>query len=58
MSDSKYLVGLWAMLTKACQNIYHDLLTGDSQLLNMVGRPVTLVNIGMSVELATPVMQT
>jgi hypothetical protein len=57
MSDAKFLVGLWAMLAEACQNIYHDPLSGDSQLLNMVGRPMALVNIGINVELATPVMQ-
>lgn len=58
MSDTKFLVGLWAMLSEACQNIYHDPMSGDTQLLNMVGRPLALVNIGMNVELATPAMQT
>ncbi|KAI0126359.1 hypothetical protein BJ170DRAFT_403141 [Xylariales sp. AK1849] len=58
MSNAKFLVGLWAMLSEACQNIYHDPLSGDAQMLNMVGRPLALVNIGMNVELATPVMQT
>ncbi|CAJ0550011.1 Ff.00g099410.m01.CDS01 [Fusarium sp. VM40] len=57
MSDAKFLVGLWAMLSDACQNIYNDPLTGDAQMLNMVGRPLALVNIGMNLELATPVMQ-
>ncbi|KAF5555347.1 hypothetical protein FMEXI_1518 [Fusarium mexicanum] len=57
MSDAKFLVGLWAMLADACQNIYNDPLTGDAQMLNMVGRPLALVNIGMNLELATPVMQ-
>ncbi|KAM0451885.1 hypothetical protein ACHAO4_005842 [Trichoderma viride] len=58
MSDAKFLVSLWAMLSEACQNIYHDPLSGDMQLLNMVGRPLALVNIGVNVELATPAMQT
>ncbi|KAJ4287907.1 hypothetical protein N0V88_007527 [Collariella sp. IMI 366227] len=31
---------------------------GDGRLLNLVGRPMALVNIGMSLELATPAMQT
>ena len=60
MSDAKYLFGLWSMLADACQNIHHD-PTGagvDAHLLNLVGRPMALVNIGLSLELATPVMQT
>ncbi|KAI0459610.1 hypothetical protein F5B21DRAFT_525032, partial [Xylaria acuta] len=35
MFDTKFLVGLWAMLSEACQNIYHDPLSGDTQMLNM-----------------------
>ena len=57
MSNTKFLIGLWAMLSEACQNIYHDPISGDAQMLNMLGRPLALVNIGMNLELATPVME-
>ncbi|KAI9151224.1 hypothetical protein HJFPF1_08423 [Paramyrothecium foliicola] len=58
MSDAKFLIGLWTMLVDACQNIYHDPASGDVQMLNMVGRPLALVNIGINIELATPPMRT
>ncbi|KAF9765533.1 hypothetical protein IL306_002169 [Fusarium sp. DS 682] len=58
MSNTKFLIGLWTMLVDACQNIYHNPASGDAQMLNMVGSPLALVNVGMNIELATPVMQT
>jgi hypothetical protein len=67
MADPKYLFGLWSVLADACQNIHPDPGGsggggggggGDGHLLNLIGRPMALVNIGMSLELATPAMQT
>ena len=60
MDDPKYLFGLWSVLADACQNMHPDPVTsgGDGRLLNLVGRPIALVNMALSLELATPAMQT
>ncbi|KAK2728924.1 hypothetical protein CKAH01_10620 [Colletotrichum kahawae] len=58
MSDPKFLLGLWSMLADACQNISHDASGVNDHLSTLVGRPMALVNIGLALELATPVMQT
>ncbi|KAI1140722.1 hypothetical protein F5Y05DRAFT_284150 [Hypoxylon sp. FL0543] len=58
LSDSKFLFGLWSSLSEASQHIVHTPSAYDSQLLNLVGRPMALVNIGISLELATAPMQT
>ncbi|KAK3364723.1 hypothetical protein B0T25DRAFT_576924 [Lasiosphaeria hispida] len=60
MNDPKYLFGLWSVLADACQNMHPDPITsgGDGRLLNLVGRPIALVNMALSLELATPPMQT
>ncbi len=58
LHDPKFLSGLWSMLSEACQYILHALTAFDSQLLNLVGRPMALVNLSLSLELATPPMQT
>lgn len=57
MEDPKFLFGLWAMLADACQNITAG-APGNDQLSTLVGRPMALVNIGLALELATPVMRT
>ncbi|KAK7420244.1 hypothetical protein QQX98_002899 [Neonectria punicea] len=60
MSDAKFLMGLWVMLADACQNIHHEpsMSAHGDQLLNLAGRPMALVNMGFSLELATPPMET
>ncbi|KAK3899564.1 hypothetical protein C8A05DRAFT_18018, partial [Staphylotrichum tortipilum] len=71
MDDPKYLFGLWSVLADACQNIQpggagsggaagsaSSSSGSDGRLLNLVGRPMALVNVGLSLELATPAMQT
>ncbi|KAK7421111.1 hypothetical protein QQZ08_010115 [Neonectria magnoliae] len=60
MSDAKFLMGLWVMLADACQSIHHEpsMLAHGDQLLNLAGRRMALVNMGFSLELATPPMET
>ncbi|KAF5973144.1 hypothetical protein FCOIX_8932 [Fusarium coicis] len=58
LPDSRFLFGMWSSLSEASQHIIHSPSAYDSQLLNLVGRPMALVNIGMSLELATAPLQT